>query len=441
MNSTEVLKLVDMLHKNKEIDKEVIFEAIEVALLTSAKKKHGADRNLAVKIDRVSGAISATDEYGGPLDLSAFGRIAAQTAKQVIIQRLRDEEHNVIYTEYERRVNDIVNGSIHRYEGSNLVINLGRTEGYLPKKEQVREERYQIGDRIRAYVKEVKRDGPRVKIILSRTHKDFIRKLFEQEVPEIGQGIIKIEAIVREPGYRTKIAVSSTNDRVDCVGACVGVRGTRIKNIIDELAGEKIDIIRWDESPAQLIKNALKPAEVFEVTLDEEQKRAKALVANSQQSLAIGKRGLNVRLASRLAGWEIDIYNERQMLEEKEKCVLQLSSLPHITPEMADLLYSRGYESLEDLLDLGAEQLAKLEGLDTQRATEVIEIIDRLLTEVREEAELDTSAAAKAGVTAATADGGTSDGASSSEGEPESDAPEDGAADATPASGAGAASP
>lgn len=389
MKASEILKLVEMLHREKEIEKEIIFETLEQALLIAARKKLGSDRELKVIIDRESGEFSAIDEYGDPIDPTELGRIAAQAAKQQIIQRLRDVERDRIFDDYERRCKDIVVGTILRYEGPNLIINLGKTEGYLPRKEQVREERYQVGDRIRAFVKEVKRVGPRVRIILSRTHEEFIRRLFELEVPEIGQGIIEIKKIVREPGYRTKMAVYSTNEKVDCVGACVGVRGNRIKNIIEELGGEKIDIIRWDESAKQLIKNALKPAEVFDVVLDSDStpRRAKALVPNNQQSLAIGKRGLNVRLASKLSDWEIDIYSERQMLEERDVRIRDLTALPHITVEMAEMLYGLGYESLEDLLELGADRLASLEGLDERRAAEVIDTIVSLLADVRAAAE------------------------------------------------------
>ncbi len=388
MKPAEILKLVEFLHREKDIDKEIIFEAIETALLTAAKKRYGADRALSVEIERENGEIHATDEYGDELDLTEFGRIAAQTAKQVIIQKLREEERNVIFDDFERRKDDIVLGTILRFEGPNLVINLGKTEGYLPKKEQVREERYQVGDRIRAYVKEVKKVGSRVRIILTRTHENFIRRLFELEVPEIGQEVILINGIVREPGYRTKLAVSSCNPRVDCVGACVGVRGSRIKNIIDELSGEKIDIIRWDDNPEQLIKNALKPAEVIEVALDGDDRRATALVPNHQLSLAIGKRGLNVRLASRLAGWEIDILNQHQMRDRVRDTIQMLMSLPHLTEQMAGTLFDNNYKSLDDLVELGADQLSRLKGMDLEKAEDCISTIERLLEEAHEEAQL-----------------------------------------------------
>ncbi len=387
MKPAEILKLVEFIHKEKDIDKEIIFEGIETALLTAAKKRYGVDRALSVTVDRENGSITANDEYGDPLDLDEFGRIAAQTAKQVIIQRLREEERNVIFDDFEKRKDDIVLGTILRFEGPNLVINLGKTEGFLPKKEQVREERYQVGDRIRAYVKEVKKVGSRVRIILTRTHKDFIRRLFELEVPEIGQEVILINEIVREPGYRTKLAVSSSNPRVDCVGACVGVRGSRIKNIIDELSGEKIDIIRWDENTEQLIKNALKPAEVIEVVLDHDEQRATALVPNHQLSLAIGKRGLNVRLASMLAGWEIDILNQHQMRDRERETIHMMMSLPHITESMAQTLYFNGYKTLDDLVELGSDQLSRLDGMDEDKATDCIETIVRLLSEAHEEAQ------------------------------------------------------
>lgn len=304
--AAEMLRLVEAMHQEKEIDKEVIFQALEAALQTAAKKKY-RNNDVIVTIDRITGEISASTKDGESLTPPDFGRIAAQSAKQQIIQKIREAERDVIYTEYEQKKRKIAVGHIVRQEHGALVVNLGKVEGVLPPQEQVSGEYYHPGDRIRCYVLDVKKIGHRVKIILSRTHPNFIRKLFELEVPEIAQEIIEINSLVREAGYRTKIAVSSQNSKIDCVGACIGVRGARIRNIIEELGNEKIDIIRWDTAPDVLISNALKPAEISHIVLDDERKRAKVFVPTSQQPLAIGKDGQNVRLAARLCKWDIDI--------------------------------------------------------------------------------------------------------------------------------------
>jgi N utilization substance protein A len=313
----ELLRIITMIHQEKDIEKEVLFESIESALLTAVKKKLGNAENISVRIDRENGEVRVLEDGSRivPIDL---GRIAAQTAKQVIIQKIRDAESDVVLREFNMREHTIVTGTIQRFEGQNLIVNLGKTEAILPKQEQVRGETYHTGDRVRAYIVEVTKAGPKVRIILSRTHPDFIKRLFELEVPEIAEGIIEIKRLVREPGYRTKIAVSSTDLKIDCVGACVGVRGQRIKNIIDELNGEKIDIIRWSDDAETLISNALKPAVVSRITLDEERRTALVIVEEDQLSLAIGKRGQNVRLASKLCGWDLDILTQKELEEQAE---------------------------------------------------------------------------------------------------------------------------
>jgi N utilization substance protein A len=253
------------------------------------------------------------------IDLSDLGRITAQTAKQVIIQKIKEAERDVIYNDYADRKGTIVSGMVQRFEGPTIIINLGRAEGYIPKSEQISNEFHRPGERVRCIVAEVKKMGHRVKILLSRTHSNFVRQLFELEVPEIPEKIVEIKGLVREAGYRTKIAVFSEDPNVDCVGACVGVRGTRIKNIVDELNGEKIDIIRWDDEQEVFIPNTLKPAEVTGILLSPENQVATVVVPNDQLSLAIGKRGQNVRLASKLAGWDIDIITEVELERERER--------------------------------------------------------------------------------------------------------------------------
>ncbi len=312
MASADIVRYIDTIARDKEIDKEELYASVELALAQALAKKYGID-DLEVRIDRESGQFDCNYE----VDLENEGRILAQSVKQAIISRVREAERDVLYEEFERRIGDIVTGTVQRFEGDAVIINLGRNmEGILPRTEKVRGESYNIGDRIRSMVYEVKKAGPRVKIILSRAHKDLVRALFELEVPEIAEGIIEIRRIEREPGYRTKLAVHSSDDKVDCVGACVGVRGTRIKSIIDELNGERIDIIRWNQDPEILIANALKPAEVSHIQLSDNIREAVVLVDEDQLSLAIGRKGQNVRLASRLTGWEIDIMT-RTELEKK----------------------------------------------------------------------------------------------------------------------------
>lgn len=313
-----MLRLVDMLHKDKDIDKDIVFQGIESALESATKKHLKTESNISIKIDRETGGIVAL-QGDQEVDLSDLGRITAQTAKQVIIQKIREAERDVLFDEYSGRKGTIVSGTVQRFEGSNIVVNLSKIEGYLPKVEQISNEHYRTGERIRSLVFEVKKLGNKVRILLSRTHPRFVRQLFELEVPEIMEESIKIKGLVREAGFRTKIAVYSEDPNIDCVGACVGVRGTRIKSIVDELNGEKIDIIRWDEEPEVFIPNTLKPAEVTGILLSPENQVATVVVPDDQLSLAIGKRGQNVRLASKLAGWDIDIITEIELERERER--------------------------------------------------------------------------------------------------------------------------
>lgn len=309
MATGDLLRHIDTLARDKEIDKEGLFDSIEQSVAAALAKKYGIE-DLEISIDRESGAWVSNYE----IDLVAEGRILAQAVKQSINIKVREAERDRLYDEYEQQIGQIVNGTVQRFEGDTVIVNLGNNmEGILPRAEKVRGEVYNIGDRIRAMVLEVKKVGTRVKVILSRGHRDLVRCLFELEVPEIADGIIDIRKIEREPGYRTKLAVHSTDDKVDCVGACVGVRGTRIKSIIDELDGERIDIIRWSTDPEVLIANALKPAEVGHIELAGDTRKALVLVDEDQLSLAIGRKGQNVRLASKLSGWDIDIMTRAEL--------------------------------------------------------------------------------------------------------------------------------
>ena len=309
MSSADIVRYIDSIARDKEIDKETLFQSVEQAVAREIAKRYGVD-DLELHLNRDNGQWQCNYE----ISMEEQGRIMAQAVKQGIISRVREAERDVLFVEYEQKVGEIVNGTVQRFEGNAVIVNLGRNmEGILPQADKVRSESYNIGDRIRAMVLEVKKVGPRLKVILSRAHRDLVRALFELEVPEIADGTITIRRIEREPGYRTKLAVHSADPKVDCVGACVGVRGTRIKSIIDELNGERIDIIRWNEDPQVLITNALKPAEISHIELDSQARKALVLVNEDQLSLAIGRKGQNVRLASKLTGWEIDIMTRAEL--------------------------------------------------------------------------------------------------------------------------------
>ena len=308
--NTDLLAYIDVIAQEKGVDKELVFEAIESAMATAIRKKIGAGDDLVVKIHRKSGEFSIYDsegEYDFPP--AELGRIAAQATKQGIIQKLREAERDVVYEDFDKRVAKIVTGKVQRFEGDNIIINLGKTEALLPREERVRGENLHVGQTVRILVTNVTKIGTRVRIIVSRASADLVKELFRLEVPEIADGIIEVKRIVRDPGYRTKVAVLSHDPKIDCQGACVGVRGSRIRAITDELNGEKVDIVKWSDSLEELVVNALKPAEIDidNIYPDEETRSVLVLVDEKQLSLAIGKRGQNVRLASRLCGWNIDI--------------------------------------------------------------------------------------------------------------------------------------
>jgi len=310
MNPEDLLRMIDVIHRDKDIPKEVIFRGLEESLAAAVRKRLGAGEDLVVKIDRKTGEVSMEDsEEEYEFDMQELGRITAQAVKQGFQQRIREAERDVLFEEYEARVGHLIHGTVQRFEGDFMVVNLGKVEAYLGKDDRVRGETFNPGDRIRAIIVEVRKDGSRVRILVSRTHPDLVRRLFETEVPEINDGIIEIKRVVREPGYRTKMAVLSQDPKIDAIGACVGVRGSRIKAVIDELRGERIDIIKWSDSLETLIMNGLKPATIHidNIYPDIDSHSAVVIVDEDQQSLAIGKKGQNVRLASKLCGWEIEI--------------------------------------------------------------------------------------------------------------------------------------
>jgi N utilization substance protein A len=373
MDAQEILRMVDVIHRDKNIPKETVFSAIESALLLAARKSLGDDADIHIRVDRQTGRISGT--YNGqPFDPDEFClRIGAHAAKQVILQKIREAERDVLFGDYQSRLYQLVTGTVHRIEGGAVIVSLpSNVEAVLPRSEQIRGETYHPGDRVRAIIYDVRKEGSRVKVFLSRTRRQLVERLFEQEIPEVADGIIEIKRIEREPGSRTKVAVASTDPRIDSVGACVGVRGTRIKNITDELGGERIEIVRWSDDPQELIANALAPAKVEEVILCEMPGRAIALVREDQRSLAIGRNGQNVRLASKLAGWDIEIMTREELDSRLDTAISAFSSLPGVSDELAERLVAEGYFTYDDLSVMEPSDLASLSGLTEEEVEKII---------------------------------------------------------------------
>src|SRR4051812_9189321 len=367
----DLLRIVDSISRDKNIDKEEIFMDIEAALLSAARKFYGEAEDVSCVIDRMSGEIEV--RKGETLiDYREFGRIAAQTAKQVLIQKIRENERTSILDEYMEQKGQIITGSVSRFEGNALIVSLGRCEGFLPKSEQIPGETHNTGERIRCLLLDVRDAGSQVKLVLSRSHPDFIRRLFEVEVPEVQEKVIEIKALAREAGYRTKIAVTSIDTKVDAVGACVGVRGSRIKNIVDELGGEKIDIVRWNDSSQILIQNALKPAEIVETSLNFELNRATVVVNEDQLSLAIGKRGQNVRLAARLTGWDIDILTPKEYNKGLEDMEKSLKTIEGVDESILDRMVALGMINLLDIEETGSDPLVKELQLSQELADKIV---------------------------------------------------------------------
>lgn len=370
----DLLRYIDSIARDKNIDKESIFQDLESAMVSAVRKHFGAsaESDITVHIDRKSGEITAFKD-GSAIEIQRLGRIPAQTARQVMIQKIRADERESIYAEYVQRKGEIVNGTVGRFEGGVLVVNLNnRVEAILPKSEQISGETHHPGERIRAMILEVRDASSQIKIVLSRTHPDFIRRLFELEVPEVSEGIIEIKALAREAGYRTKIAVDSTDDKVDPVGACVGVRGSRIKNIVDELGGEKIDIVPWSDSSQVFIANALRPAKVSEIAICFELGRATVVVAEDQLSLAIGKHGQNVRLAARLTGWDIDILTPPEYNREVERLSACISQIEGMDDSFVDKLLALGVISVLDLEEVGPEPLVEELKVTEEQALRIV---------------------------------------------------------------------
>src|SRR5918997_298830 len=385
----ELIRIVDGIARDKNIEREQIYTDIEQAIASGLRKQFNTEdtSEFQVSLDRQTGIIRAFRQVPLPPDapegtppnerteipLAVVGRIGAQTVKQVMIQLIRQDERGSIYEEYKDRVGTIVTGTIARFEGGIMIVTLGRVEGIMPRSEQIPGESHEIGERVQGLILEVRDTPSAIKIILSRSHPELIKRLFEREVPEVGERTIELKALAREPGHRTKIAVSSIDSKVDAVGACVGVRGSRIKNIVEELGGEKIDIVRWNESSQILIGNALKPAEVTEVALCFELGRATVVVNDDQLSLAIGKRGQNVRLAARLTGWDIDILTPVEFQGGIARLDQTLKSIEGITQEMVDKIVAMGLIDVRDVEEVSTPPLVEELQLPEELAQRIVD--------------------------------------------------------------------
>ncbi|TWU61809.1 hypothetical protein V7x_34980 [Crateriforma conspicua] len=385
MNPQDILRYVDSMHREKNIDTDLVFSAIESALQSAAKRQYGEESDITVNLDRSNGRIMATLD-GQPLGDDQIGRIGAQTAKQVIIQKVREAERDSLMTEYREQIGEIVSGIIGKADGGVATVNLGNVEAILPRSEQIPGETLHANERVRAIVFEVRAAGNRVRVVLSRTRPQLVQRLFEQEIPELSEGVISINSISREPGYRSKVAVSSVDSQVDPIAVCVGYRGSRIKAVREELAGEHIDVVRFSDDPQVLIPNALQPAEVEQVLLCDLIGRAIVLVQEDQLSLAIGRRGQNVRLASKLCGWDIEIMTGGELEEQIERAVTGFSQIDGVTEEIAQALVEQGYLSYDDLSVIEPDVFAEMSGLPLETIDRIVEVAEARAEEAEEAA-------------------------------------------------------
>jgi len=416
----ELFPVLEQIERDKGIKKEEIIRMIELALVSAFRKHSGRMGDIRAKIDsetaevkvyvvkkvvsevkspqyeisfeeakKFSPEVKTDSEIELPIETEEFSRIAAQTAKQVIIQKIREIERENLFQEFLTKKNQVLTGFVHRFVDHNIIVDLGKAEAILPLREQVRRERFNIGERLKVYILKVEKGSRGPQILVSRTHPELVKQLFTQEVPEVHDHTVEIVSISREPGYRSKIAVVSHNEKVDPVGACIGVKGSRIRPIIEELRGERIDLIRWDTDPSKLIAQSLTPAKVSTASvINAEEKRVEVIVADDQLSLAIGKSGQNVRLASRLTGWHIDIKSEsskkEQIAKETIAKVNELQKISGIGPKLADVLQKAGYKSIEDLANTKIEQLIALQGIGKKTGTKIIRLANEYLTSVKD---------------------------------------------------------
>ncbi len=421
-NRLELLQIADAVAREKVIDREIVLGAMADAIQKAARSRYGSESNIQadinpktgeIKLQRLLEVVDQVEDYStqialplaqdrkpdaqigdfiaDPLPPMDFGRIAAQSAKQVIVQKVREAERDRQFEEYKDRIGEIVNGTVKRVEYGNVIVDLGRGEGIIRRDEMIPRENVRYGDRIRAYVHDVRREQRGPQIFLSRTHPQFMVKLFTMEVPEIYDGIIQIKSVARDPGSRAKIAVISNDSSIDPVGACVGMRGSRVQAVVGELQGEKIDIIPWSPDPASFIVNALQPAEVAKVVLDEDAERIEVVVPDEHLSLAIGRRGQNVRLASQLTGWDIDILTEQEESERRQKEFTERSNLfmdaLDVDEMVGQVLASEGFAQIEELAYVDVEEISSIDGFDEETAEEIQTRAREFLE--RQEAELD----------------------------------------------------
>ncbi len=424
MHISDIKRVVEQVSRDKGIDRDVLIKALEEALKSAARKKFGTKIDIEVQFNEEAGEIEVFqfkdvaeeitepdlqisldegrkldpecevgDSLGTKMDTSTFGRIAAQSAKQVIIQKIKDAEKDAVYSSFIDRKGEIIHGIVQRIDRGDIIVNLGQTEGIVPVREQVPKETYRRGDRIRAYILDVLHDSRGPQIVLSRTHPNFLINLFKTEVPEISEGIVTIMGASREPGIRAKIAVASSNSDIDPVGACVGMKGSRVQNVVQELRGEKIDIISWHVDAAKFVCNALAPAEISRVIIDEENGSMEVIVPDEFLSIAIGKRGQNVRLASKLTGWHLDVKSESSYSEAMQSGYESLVALPGIGISMADALYEKGFFSAEEISKAAIEDLIQIRGIGEEKASKLIGAAKEAIAKARRLAETAPAAA------------------------------------------------
>ena len=409
----ELKRLIEQMGKDRGIDKGVIIEALEMAMLTAARKKLGLYVDLEAHYNEEVGEVEVFqfktvvdkvldpevqisvvearqtldegaergDSLGIKIETSTFGRIAVQTAKQIIIQKVKDAERDNIFDEYKDKKGELVSGFVQRFDGGNIIVNLGRAEGVIPTVEQIYRESYKRGERIRAYVCDVKKISKGPQIILSRTHPGFLKALFEVEVPEISEGLIEIVNVAREPGKRAKISVRTNDKDIDPVGACVGMRGSRVQSVVQELRGEKIDIVPYSVDNASYVCSALSPAKVNRVIMDEDSRSMEVIVPDDQLSLAIGKNGQNVRLAVKLTGWKIDVKSESMAAVQEAEGFKSLIRIPGIGDTMAEKLYNEGFKSIAMIATAEPEMLSAIQGVGEKSATQWIEAAVKIIDE------------------------------------------------------------
>jgi len=410
--TSDLLKVLEQVGREKGVERDTLIQTLEEAVKAAARKKLGQNYDLEISFNEEMGEIEIFefkevvenvtnetleisleeaqendpdavigDSIGIRMETDELGRVAAQSAKQVIMQRLREAERNIVYDDFKDRRGEIIHGIVQRFDKGAIIVNLGKAEAELPVKEQIPKESYKQGDRIRAYILEVKQFSRGPQIILSRTHPNFLSMLFENEVPEISEGIVSIIQVAREPGSRAKIAVTSRDVDVDPVGACVGMKGSRVQAVVQELRGEKIDIVTWDPDPAKFICNALAPAEIIRVVVDESNQSMVVVVPDDQLSLAIGRRGQNVRLASKISGWNLDVTSESEYNKDLKDSYNSLLSLEGVGEAVATELYQEGFRSVEDIASASADELANVDGLSDEDAIELIATAKEYLSE------------------------------------------------------------